>query len=63
MKRILTFIISASMCLSLLTSLSPVFAYEDDSIDVTIEKTVELMSFDPEDEPERETVEDMYDIP
>lgn len=52
MKKILAFITSLSMCLSLLTAISPAFACEDDTAGVAIEETVEMMNVDPEEEEE-----------
>ena len=51
MKKFIAFVLSASMCLSLLTVLTPAFAYEQNG-------GVAVMSFgDPEkDESKRETV-------
>lgn len=53
MKKILAFITSLSMCLSLLTAIAPAFAYEDDAASVAVEETVELRMADPKEEPER----------
>lgn len=47
MKKILAFILSASMCLSLLTVLSPAFAYEQEG-----EQAIQTRMVDPEREPD-----------
>ena len=52
MKKILAFITSLSMCLSLLTAISPAFACEDDAAGVAIEETVGMRNVDPEEEEE-----------
>lgn len=50
MKKYMAFILSASMCLSLLTVLTPAFAYEQ-------EEQVSVMRMpDPDDEPEEEQI-------
>ncbi len=60
MKKFIAFVLSASMCLSLLTALSPAFAaYEQDG-----EKVAMMRMGDPEkDEPKRETIENQHDCP
>ena len=60
MKKILAFITSLSMCLSLLTAISPAFACEDDTAGVAIEETVEIRNVDPEEE--LEEYEEIDDI-
>ena len=54
MKKIVAFLLSASMCLSLLTALTPAFAaYEQSG-----EQTVQTRMADPDDkEPERELLD------
>lgn len=47
MKKILAFLTSLSMCFSLLTALSPAFAYADDATGVSVE---ERISVGPEEE-------------
>ena len=51
MKKILAFVLSASMCLSLLTALAPAFACEQDSEQISV-----MRLGDPDDE-ERDTLE------
>ena len=60
MKKILAFITSLSMCLSLLTAISPAFACEDDAAGVAIEETVGMRNGGPEEE--LEEYEDIDDI-
>ncbi len=52
MKKILAFVLSASMCLSLLTVLTPAFAYEQKG-----EIPVMRMGDPDEEKPKRETIE------
>lgn len=53
MKKIVAFLLSASMCLSLITALTPAFAYEQDG-----EQVAHARMVDPdEEEPKRETVQ------
>lgn len=55
MKKMIAFVLSASMCLSLLTVLAPAFAYEQDS-------GIAVMSFgDPDNAPKREVVDKQDD--
>ena len=61
MKKILAFITSLSMCLSMLTALSPAFACENDDAGVSIEERIELRNMDPEKE--LEDFEDIDDTP
>jgi len=49
MKKILAFFLSASMCLSLLTVLTPAFAYEQDG-----EQTIQTRMVDPDKKPDPE---------
>ena len=55
MKKIVAFLLSASMCLSLLTVLTPAFGFEQDG-------GISVMSFgDPDDEDERELFREQND--
>lgn len=56
MKKIVAFLLSASMCLSLLTALTPAFAYEEDG-----EQSIQTRMVDPDDEPKREVVDKQDD--
>ena len=60
MKRILAFVLSASMCLSMLTVLSPAFAYEQDA-----EQTVQTRTTDPvkTPDPDRKPLNGQHDWP
>ena len=53
----MAFILSASMCLSLLTVLTPAFAYEQE------EQTIQMRAGDKDKkpEPEREVIQPQYD--
>ena len=52
MKKIIAFVLSASMCLSLLTVLTPAFAYEQGS-----EQTIQMRNTEkPERKPMREPI-------
>ena len=46
MKKIIAFLLSASMCLSLLTVLTPAFAYVQDG-----EQTIHMRAVDPDKKP------------
>lgn len=61
MKKILAFITSLSMCLSLLTAIAPALACEDDAAGVAIEERAELRNVDPEEE-EEEILGDLEDF-
>ena len=59
MKKFVAFILSVSMCLSLLTMLSPAFAYEQESEQVAV-----MRLGDPDDEePKRNPAEIQDDCP
>lgn len=58
MKKILAFILSASMCLSLLSVLSPTFAYENNGEQITV-----MRMPDPDDDSEFEVIEGQNDCP
>lgn len=60
MKKIVAFLLSASMCLSLLTVLAPVFAYEQKA-----EQTATMRMVDPDDDedPEKVGFENQHDWP
>ena len=60
MKKFVAFVLSASMCLSLLTMLTPAFAYEQES-----EQTIQARMVDPDKnpKPEREPYEGQSDWP
>lgn len=60
MKKIIAFMLSASMCLSLLTMLTPAFAYEQSD-----EQSVQMRMVDPDKkpEPEREVINGQTDSP
>ena len=53
MKKIIAFLLSASMCLSLLTVLTPAFAYVQDGEQIAVMR----MGDPDEDEPKRNPVE------
>ena len=59
MKKVIAFVLSASMCLSLLSVLTPAFAYEQSG-----EQVAKVRMVGPEDEdPENESFESIEDWP
>ena len=58
MKKIIAFVLSASMCLSLLTVLTPAFGFEQDG-----QQTIQTRAGDPERKPapDRKPLEDQND--
>ena len=58
MKKFVAFILSVSMCLSLLTMLSPAFAYEQES-----EQTIQsrMVDNDRRPDPDREVINPQYE--
>ncbi len=58
MKKIVAFVLSVSMCLSLLTVLTPAFAYGQNT-----EQAVQMSMADPDKkpDPEREVIQPQYD--
>ena len=57
MKKIIAFVLSASMCLSLLSVLTPAFAYEQENEQVSV-----MRMPDPDDDkPKREVIEGQDD--
>ena len=61
MKKVLAFLTSLSMCLSILTAIAPAFACED----TAEERMIELRMVDPNEKPDKEPdiFEDLEDSP